>query len=80
MNSYIVHVSDPAGFDEEAVILAKSTAHLGEAVGAAIDELMEKNNGKLSFPLFIDVHPSTNFSPSAWMYGKDRPAVVAGMN
>jgi hypothetical protein len=76
MNSFTVHVSDPSGFDEQAVVSLEDVTQLGTMVKMALDEMMEKRTGPMSFPVFVDVHPSTTFSGHAWMYqGKEtKPA------
>lgn len=80
MNTFTVHVSDPTGFDEQAVVTVDDVTQLGDMVKMALDEMVGKRTDPLSFPVFVDVHPSTNFSAHAWMYqGKAKtPQVFAG--
>lgn len=81
MKSYVVHVSDPTGFDEQAVVTVNEGSTLGEAVHMMLDELAEKCGGKFSFPVFVDIHPSINFATQSWMYSVKPPeGVLVGRN
>jgi hypothetical protein len=68
MKSFIVHLSDPSGVDDQAVVVVQDGMGLGQAVHVAIDELAERHGGQLAFPLFVDIHPVANYKEQAWMY------------
>lgn len=68
MHSLIVHVSDPSGFDEQITVQIEDGMGLGEALHHAFDELAERNGSPLTFPVFVDVHPTVNFDSHSWMY------------
>ncbi len=79
MKSFVVHVSDPSGFDEQTTVTVDDVTQLGNLVKAALDEIMLHHASPLAFPVFVDVHPARNFSPHAWMYEqKTAGKVVAG--
>jgi hypothetical protein len=77
MKAFIVHVSDPTGFDEQTTVTVDDVAQLGKLVKAALDEIMTHHIDPLAFPVFIDVHPARNYSPHAWMYQKSAGKAVA---
>lgn len=72
MKSFIVHLSDPTGVDEQAVVVVQNEGTLGQAVHMAIDEIVERCGGSLSFPLFVDIHPAHAFKQHAWMYSVEQ--------
>lgn len=79
MKSFVVHVSDPTGFDEQTTVTVDDITQLGNLVKAALDEIMVHHKAPLAFPVFVDVHPARTFSPHAWMYGQKAGAkAVAG--
>ena len=68
MKSFVVHVSDPKGFDEQTVVEVEDLSSLGKAVQMALDEIASQHPGELTFPLFVDIHPTVTYSTHSWMY------------
>ncbi len=52
-----------------STVKVRQPKELGRAAQVALDELMATHNGKIQFPLFMDIHPAEQFEHVAWMHG-----------
>jgi hypothetical protein len=82
MKSFIVHVSDTTGLDEQAVVVIQDGTGLGKAVHLAIDEMVKNHGNPVNFPVFVDIQPTAVFKGNAWMYPakRDKKAVAGSWN
>jgi hypothetical protein len=76
MNSFLIHISDAQGIDEQAAIEVQDGLDVGRAAQLALDELVEKHGRRLAFPLFIEIHPTADFQDRAWMYERSAPVAA----
>lgn len=68
MNSFIVHISDARGIDAQSSIAVEDRMDLGRAAQVALDDLVEEYGTRLSFPIFVDIHPVAEFPGRSWMH------------
>jgi len=68
MKSFIVHVSDASQVDVQSEVNVNDSMDLGRVAQLALDEVIEKHGGNITFPIFIDIHPASNFQDVAWMH------------
>ena len=74
MNTFVVHVSDAHGIDEQSKIYVADAMDVGRAAQLALDELIDRHGAKLTFPLFIDIQLCSEFQGREWMYSSgERP-------
>ena len=75
MNSFVVHVSDAHGLDQQTAIRVADSMDLGRAAQVVLDALVDKHGSEITFPVFIDIQLSKEFHERAWMYAdEERPA------
>jgi len=68
MNTFVIHMSDASGVDEQAAIVVQDAMDLGRAAQVALDQMVERHGGELAFPIFVDIHPAKEFQTRAWMH------------
>ena len=69
MKKFVVHISDAHGIDAQTAVAVEDSFDLGRAAQIALDDLVNEFGGKITFPLFIDIHPQGDFQSRAWMHG-----------
>jgi len=72
MKSFLIHISDARGIDEQTAVRVPDGLDIGRAAQLALDEVVEKHGKRLMFPIFIDIHPAADFQLRAWMH--ERPS------
>lgn len=73
MNSFIVHISDAKGIDARAAIKVEDSMDLGRAAQLALDSMLEAYGRRIVFPIFVDIHPATEFEAHEEMYPRPEP-------
>jgi len=68
MNTFVIHMSDASGVDEQAAIVVQDAMDLGRAAQVALDQMVERHGGQLAFPIFVDIHPAQEFQSRSWMH------------
>ena len=68
MNSFVVHVSDAHGLDQQTSIRVDDSMDLGRAAQVALDEFVGTHGGNITFPVFIDIQLKKEFHNRAAMY------------
>jgi hypothetical protein len=68
MKAFIVHTSDAKGIDEQTTVEVPDAYDVGRAAQIALDALVEKYGSDLTFPIFVDIHPTEEFLGREWMH------------
>lgn len=79
MKTFVVQLSDAAGIDAKLTVEVQDELDLGRAAQLALDGLVEEHGRKLTFPIFVDIHPAKEFSGREWMHpmaATPRPAAL----
>ncbi len=74
MKTFVVQLSDAAGIDAKLAVEVQDELDLGRAAQLALDGLVEEHGRKLTFPIFVDIHPATEFQGREWMHAKTEPS------
>lgn len=70
METYVMHLSDAGNADYQLSVKATAQS-LAQAAHDAIDQFMKMYDGGISLPLFIDIHPASDFQGRAWMHAQE---------
>jgi len=74
MKAFIVHTSDAKGIDEQTTVEVHDALDVGRAAQLALDALIEKHGTGLTFPIFVDIHPTDEFIDRKWMHQERQKA------
>ncbi len=79
MHSYVIRVCDAGSDERQAVIVTPGRDELPRAVHDALQVMLRAPGREPHFPLFIDIHPASQFENVAWMHGVESSAsLVSG--
>ena len=73
MQSFVISMSDAGDGDWQNIAVVPTLAELPDAVQRAVQTLVTTSGDDLRFPLFIDIHPASQFEHVAWMHPDRSP-------
>lgn len=73
MQSFVISVSDAGKGQSQNSVTVPDLNELPEAVQEAVHNLLQ-TSGNVRFPLFIDIHPASQFEHVEWMHREQIPS------
>lgn len=73
MKCYIVHLSDAGRADRRAPVVVRDETSVGKMTQLLLDEFLAEHEGRLQFPLFVDIHLAEEPTVLKWAECLPRP-------
>jgi len=80
MKSYVISLTDAGANERRATVVVPDRSALSKAVENVVQTFVHTSGDDLCFPLFIDIHPATQFEHVAWMHGSRLPSAPLAAN
>jgi hypothetical protein len=80
MKSYVISLTDAGANERRATVIIPDRSGLSKAVENVVQTFVHTTGDDLCFPLFIDIHPATQFEHVAWMHGNRLPSAPIAAN